>query len=30
VINGWFVPDKDALFMDAPNAQVYRALRPRQ
>ena len=29
VINGWLVPDKDALFTDAPNAQVYRALRPR-
>jgi hypothetical protein len=30
VINGWLVPDKDALFVDMPNAQVYRALRPRQ
>lgn len=30
VINGWLVPDKDTLFIDAPNAQVYRALRPRQ
>jgi len=30
VINGWLIPDKDALFPDAPKAQVYRALRPRQ